>query len=72
MPRAATPAASPQPDPALVAFFQGSGKSYDENVDDLLQRLDAAAAYTRAQRAARAARATRLAANAGRKRSKSG
>lgn len=40
----------PQQDPGLVELFKGSKRSYDEDVDDLIARLDESAAYTRAQR----------------------
>lgn len=43
---------SPAQDPALVAFFKGSKRTYEQNVDALLQQLDRSAARTRARRAA--------------------
>jgi high-affinity K+ transport system ATPase subunit B len=46
---------SQEHDPALVELFQGSRKSYDTNVDDLIQKLDEAAIRTRAERANRKA-----------------
>lgn len=51
MPRA-NKVKNPSHDPALVEFFQGSTNSYESDVDDLIQKLDEAATYTRAERAA--------------------
>ncbi len=36
--------AAVQRDPALATLFKGSGKTYDENIDDLIAELDRAAA----------------------------
>lgn len=40
----------PQQDPGLVELFKGSKRSYNEDVDDLITRLDQSAAFTRAHR----------------------
>ena len=50
MPQHPKPPANPEHDPALVALFTGSRKSYEQNVADLLADLDAAAGRTRQAR----------------------
>ena len=50
----ASAAKTSRPDPVLAASFVGSGKTYDENIADLLESLNRGVARLQAKQAATA------------------